>query len=419
MRLPLSLLAAAAILVVTMAAGSYVDLRNDEMHARHLAISTGLEKIVRLNQELSAMLTVSVLEQNTLRSSSYQTVHANLELTVNTVEKLTPQLALADDISALSSERRELLRVELEALELMEADQWPQARALLFDESYILARKIYEINSETAIGALNGELTAVATAFRHARLISLVVRAAALGLLLWAGLMFSRRLRQELAEQARLRDEIRAANILLEDKVRARTAELEEANRKLADLSATDGLTGLANRRRFDEVLYSEWQRAKRLGLPLALAMIDVDEFKSYNDHFGHQAGDECLRRIATVLRATVQRSGDLIARYGGEEFVVILPGVDRTEATILAETIRRAMQTEGLKHTEQSMAGVVTISIGIAARVPQPGEGADGLLREADAAMYQAKRHGRNNVVTAGAVCAEKTGPSPYSSQL
>jgi len=400
MRLPLSLLIAAALMVVTMAAGSYIDLRNDEMHARHLAISTGLEKIVRLNQELSQMLMVSVLERNTLRSSSYPNVHAKLEMTVDSVELLTRNLALADDISALSAERRELRRIELKALDLMEADRWQEARAMLFDDNYVLARKIYEINSDTAISALNGELTSMADAFEQARLISLIVRAAALGLLLWAGLMFSRRLRHELEEQARLKDTISVANLHLEDMVQARTAELEQANRKLADLSATDGLTGLANRRRFDEVLQSEWQRAKRQGLPLAVAMIDVDEFKAYNDHFGHQAGDDVLRRIATILQENIQRSSDFTARYGGEEFVIILPRMHRGEATALVETIRRAVQAEGLKHTDQSLSGVVTISIGITARIPQPGFDAEGLLREADAALYAAKRHGRNRVV-------------------
>jgi len=400
MRLPLSLLAAAAIMIITMAAGSYIDLRNDNMHARHLAISTGLEKIVRLNQELSGMLMVSVLEQNTLRGSSYSNVHANLDLTVENVERLTKHLALADDISALSNERRELRRIELEAFELMEADQWSQARALLFDDSYVLARKIYEINSDTAISALNGELTATAYAFKQARTISLLVRVAALGLLLWAALMFSRRLRREVAEQERLRQTISAANLRLEDMVQARTAELEEANRKLEDLSATDGLTKLANRRRFDEVFHSEWQRARRLSLPLALAMIDVDEFKAYNDHFGHQAGDEVLRRIGTILRANIQRSGDLSARYGGEEFVVVLPGLNLAEAKALVETIRQAVQDEGIEHTKKSPTGVVTVSIGIAACIPHSGYDAEELLSEADAAMYEAKRQGRNTVV-------------------
>ena len=247
---------------------------------------------------------------------------------------------------------------------------------------------------------MNGELLATAKEFEQARVISLIVRAAALGLLLWAAFMFSRRLRRELDEQERLRQTISAANLRLEDMVQERTAELEEANRKLADLSTTDGLTSLANRRRFDEVFDSEWQRARRQGLPLAIAMIDVDEFKAYNDHFGHQAGDDVLRRIGAILRAHIQRSSDLTARYGGEEFIIVLPGMNLKEATALVETIRQAVQADGMKHTEQSPAGVVTVSIGVATCIPQPGYDAEGLLREADAAMYEAKRRGRNNVV-------------------
>lgn len=402
MRLPLSLIATAILLIISMAAGSYVDLHNQEMHNRHLAISTGLEKIVRLNQELNAMLLVSVLERNTLRSSSYQTVYDKLELTVESVENLTKHLDLAEDISALRDERRALRRVELQAFEHMEADQWPQAQALLFGERYVLARKIYEINSETALEALNGELQAKAEDFEKVRMISLVVRIGALGLLLCAGVMFSSRLRRELAKQERLKEEIAEANILLEDKVHERTAELEEANQKLAELSVTDDLTGLANRRHFDEVLYAEWQRARRHGEPLAVAMIDVDHFKAYNDHYGHQAGDECLRRVAAVLRACVQRSSDLIARYGGEEFIVVFPGIDCEGAAQLAETIRHKVQAEGLEHKKNSQTGVITISIGVTACIPKAGEKADKLLREADSAMYEAKRRGRNTVITA-----------------
>lgn len=401
MRLPLSLLFASTLLIITMAAGSFIDLRNEEMHARHLNISTGLENIVRFNQELNSMLLVSVLEKNTLRSSTYQTVYDKLELSVTAVEELTRQLELAEDIRALGIERRELRQVELNALKLMEDDRWKDARDLLFDEHYVLARKIYEINSETAISALNGELMKTADTFRLMRNISLVVRAAALFLLLWAGFMFSSRLRRELAEQERLRDQITAANILLEDKVKARTAELEEANSKLADLSITDSLTGLANRRRFDEVISSEWQRAMRLKIPLAIAMLDVDEFKAYNDSFGHQAGDECLRRIAAVLRDCVQRSGDLIARYGGEEFILVLPGINRSEAGLLADSIRRAVEAEKLEHTSSSIAGVITVSIGVAAEIPHYEVSTiNELLGKADNALYAAKRKGRNLVI-------------------
>ena len=399
MRMPLSLLAAAALLILTMVAGFVVDLRNEEMHSRHQAIGIGLEKIVRYNQELNAMLLVAVLERNTLRCSSYDTVFDKLELTVSTVEELTQKFDLASDIAALRDERRELRKVELDGLHLMEADRWEEARKQLFDEQYVLARKIYEINSETAIGALNGELTKMATMFRYARHLSLALRLVAVVLLLWAGVMFSRRLRLELKKQQRLKSEIEAANIQLEDKVRARTLELEEANRKLANLSITDSLTRLANRRRFDEVLIAEWQRAKRKGASMALAMLDVDQFKLYNDHFGHQAGDICLQKIAAVLRRSVQRSGDLVARYGGEEFVIVLPGIGGEEAGQFAESIRKAVQAEAIEHTETSQTGFITVSIGVSARKPAPEEDVRVLLREADNALYSAKRKGRNKV--------------------
>lgn len=402
LRLPASLLAAAALVVLTMGAGWYVDLRNDQMHARHLAISTSLERMTRLNQELGAMLMVAVLERNTLRSASYASVSAALAQTVATVERLAEGLDMATEIAALGDARKELRRVELEALEAMRTDHWGQAHTLLADDAYVLARKIHEIDSETAIGALTGELAATAQRFDELRSVSLVARAGAVLLLLWAGLMFSRRQRQVLAEQARLRDEISAANQQLEAKVRSRTAELEDANRKLAAQSSTDGLTGLANRRRFDEVWAAEWQRAARQGLPLAVVMIDVDEFKAYNDHHGHQAGDECLRRVARVLAGTVQRSGELVARYGGEEFVAVLPGAGDEEAKALAERIRLAVQSESIVHVRAAHAGVVTVSLGVASAVPTVGAPADALIEAADAAMYEAKRRGRNAVVAA-----------------
>ncbi|THB74295.1 MAG: diguanylate cyclase [Desulfobacteraceae bacterium] len=399
-RLPFSLLFAAALLILTMAAGSYVDLRYEEMHSRQLAISTGLEKIDRFNQQLSAMLLVSVLEQNILKSSSYQNVHAKLELDVGMVESLTQGLSLADDVTALSQERRNLRQVELNAYKLMEQEHWQAARTLLFGDEYVLARKIYEINSETAIGALNGELTTNAARFNQIRNISLGLRFAALGLLFWAGMMFSQRLRHELKEQERLREEITSVNIQLEEKVQERTAELEEANRKLADLSITDGLTGLANRRHFDEVFKNEWHRAKRQHLPVSIAMIDVDQFKLYNDHFGHQEGDACLRRIAAVLSESVQRSGDLMARYGGEEFVAILPGMKGSDAVKMAEIIRQRVQAEKIAHSDTSLSGIVTVSIGVGSRIPQSSDAAVLLLNEADTALYTAKNSGRNTVV-------------------
>ncbi len=188
----------------------------------------------------------------------------------------------------------------------------------------------------------------------------------------------------------------------LEEKVLQRTAELEAANRQLQALSATDGLTGLANRRAFDRGWEQEWSRAERQGLPLAVVMIDVDQFKAYNDHYGHQSGDVCLKLVAQTLGQAVQRSGELAARYGGEEFVVILPGLDVAEAAAVVERVRAAVQALGLPHARAAVAGVVTISAGVASCVPRPGDDSARLVQAADAAMYRAKAAGRNRVEAA-----------------
>ena len=399
MRSSISLYLAVLVLVVSTGIGSYVDLENNEMHARHLEINTGLERMLRLNQELNSMVMVSVLEQNTLRTASYDTVSAELADTIKTVEKLTQQQNLSDEMSDLRTEHAKLHVIEEQVLRLMRQDRWQEARKLLFDDAYVLSKKIYEINSETVVGALTGELAANAAHLDRLRNVSLGVRIGALLLLLWVGAMFSRRLRAEATEQARLREAVSAANLALEEKVQQRTNELEAANRKLLDLSSTDGLTGLANRRRFDAVWETEWQRALRQGLSLAVAMIDVDQFKAYNDHYGHQAGDECLKQVAQVLGTMAQRSGELAARYGGEEFVVILPSLDRDEALTEAERIRAAVQALHIEHAFGTGAGVLTISIGVATCIPSQGESSAGLLRAADAALYEAKHQGRNRV--------------------
>ena len=185
----------------------------------------------------------------------------------------------------------------------------------------------------------------------------------------------------------------------LEDKVRERTQALEASNAQLSALSATDGLTGIANRRRFDEALASERSRATRSGQPLALVMLDVDFFKAYNDHYGHLAGDDCLRHIAQMLAGQLHRSSDLVARYGGEEFVLLAPVRDTADARRIAETARQALAALALPHA-QSPWGTVTASLGVAVHVPAVGETAELLVQQADLALYQAKARGRNQTV-------------------
>ncbi|MFS2002644.1 diguanylate cyclase [Duganella sp. CT11-25] len=187
----------------------------------------------------------------------------------------------------------------------------------------------------------------------------------------------------------------------LELLVARRTRELLESNRKLTALSTTDALTGVANRRQFDDTLAREWGRAQRSGEPLALAMIDVDCFKLYNDNYGHQAGDACLREVARVIQAAVHRATDLAARYGGEEFAFIAPLNSSAQAALLAETIRSGLQALALPH-ESSPAGCVTVSIGVASITPTERQSAELLVRAADQALYQAKERGRNCVMQA-----------------
>ncbi|MDQ3279983.1 MAG: diguanylate cyclase [Acidobacteriota bacterium] len=188
--------------------------------------------------------------------------------------------------------------------------------------------------------------------------------------------------------------------IALEERVRERTAALDEANRRLETLSMTDGLTGLANRRSFDTMLGIEWNRACRSGEPLSLILADVDHFKAYNDTYGHQAGDECLRRVATAMQQTISRAGDVVARYGGEEFVVLLPATNAERAAANAERLRAAVIEAGVPHSGSSIADVVTISVGVATVVPTVQLERESLIRAADAALYRAKGEGRNRVV-------------------
>ena len=183
----------------------------------------------------------------------------------------------------------------------------------------------------------------------------------------------------------------------LELRVVERTEALEAANRQLEILSVTDPLTELANRRRFDAALATECARAARSGQPVALLMLDVDHFKNFNDQYGHQAGDGCLRQVAAVLRACARRAGDLPARYGGEEFAVIAAGTDAAAASALAEKMRRHIEALEIAHRD-APAGVVTISIGVATGGGSPDE----LLRAADRALYRAKQTGRNRVAGA-----------------
>ena len=177
--------------------------------------------------------------------------------------------------------------------------------------------------------------------------------------------------------------------------------QLAATNAELAAISRTDALTGIANRRHFDEVLLKEWKRAVRGGTDLALLLVDADHFKAYNDVYGHPQGDVCLQAIALTLASGIRRPGDLAARYGGEEFAVILPETSVEAAAAMADLMRQALAEQAMEHRTNE-AGVVTVSIGVAALVPQRGSEPESLIKLADKALYEAKRTGRNRVAFA-----------------
>lgn len=192
-------------------------------------------------------------------------------------------------------------------------------------------------------------------------------------------------------------------NSVLEALVDERTQALEAANRKLELLSNTDGLTGVANRRSFDRVLTEEWHRAQRAGTHLAVVMLDVDNFKHFNDHYGHLAGDDCLRTLAQALVKSGHRAGELVARYGGEEFIVLLPDTDMAQALEAAQRMQHEVWSLALPHAQAS-AGTVTFSLGVASLVPSVQQVPENLLRQADEALYCAKAAGRNCIHSASA---------------
>ena len=214
-----------------------------------------------------------------------------------------------------------------------------------------------------------------------------VITLVAIGFLLY----FGRRLVRQIVIRDHLEHEL----------VQARE-QLQEHNRALTVLADHDSLTGIANRRRFEEALDVEFARAARSGAPLSLLMFDVDYFKRYNDTYGHAQGDECLRLVAAAMKASIARAGDLVARLGGEEFAVLLPATDKAAAYLLAERLRQAVCDLAIPHDESSVAPIVTLSIGLATFEAGISSTFHELLELADRSLYQAKGDGRNRVVSA-----------------
>ncbi len=222
-------------------------------------------------------------------------------------------------------------------------------------------------------------------------------------------------------DKEQMAQQIRTQNEILEQRVRERTAELDTinsalreeieersktekalqvANQKLQELSLTDGLTGIANYRKFDEYLQQVWKRMIREQSPVSIIICDVDYFKQFNDTYGHHAGDFCLQEIARAIESTLQRPDDLAARYGGEEFIVLLPGTDDAGAVQVAEKIQNAIAELDIPHAGSPAAPCITFSVGLATAVPELGSVPKTLLKAADRALYRAKNGGRNRIV-------------------
>ncbi len=209
----------------------------------------------------------------------------------------------------------------------------------------------------------------------------------------------------------------------LEEKVQALTASLRQIENKLQEeieqnqearatfqklkqelqnLATIDSLTQIPNRRRFDEYLQQEWDRLTREQEPLSLLLCDVDFFKLYNDTYGHQAGDSCLRIVAQTINRTAKRASDLVARYGGEEFTVILPNTNRAGAITIAKAIQQEIENLQIPHPQSEVSKFVTVSVGVASQIPSRNDSVETLIAKADRALYLAKARGRNRVVVA-----------------
>jgi len=205
------------------------------------------------------------------------------------------------------------------------------------------------------------------------------------------------------------RDQAFIALRKMQEQLETMNDELARSNRELQRLSSLDGLTGVANRRQFDETLEQEWQRAMRTNTPLSLIFADIDFFKRYNDHYGHQAGDDTLKKVAGVLQRSVHRPADLVSRYGGEEFVMVLPDTMLDGAVTVANKVLNGVRNLNIPHSNAEDNDRVTLSIGVATLNPKVNQKPEILVEAADKALYRAKESGRNHVESSSSADHEK----------
>ncbi len=270
----------------------------------------------------------------------------------------------------------------------------------------LFRRPVFDYTQGSLVIAVGGALILLTGSSDYLREVGLIqapelLSTGILGFLLLQAFFLAWRFRSAYRDKADLVGEVQRLNRELELRISERTRELAEANDRLERISRTDGLTGIANRRYFDEAYEREWQHMVRDGSPIAAVLADIDYFKAYNDHRGHLEGDDCLRRIAEVLQNAARRRTDLVARYGGEEFMILLPEAELETAEIVAEDLRRRIENLGIPHPASPAGPVVTVSFGVAVMRPTEATDPSSLLRKADTGLYQAKALGRNRVVS------------------